>query len=107
MRTFSEQLRHLRLKRGLTQHTLAEKTGLNPQQIVRYEHGRSQPMLDALTRLAKALGCSLDELASPCVRSRTDIWQQRINQISQLPPAAQKTIGQCVDALVQWHQNAS
>lgn len=107
MQTFPEQLRQLRQARGLTQQMLAEKAGLNPQQIVRYESGKSQPMLDALSRLAGVLGCTLDELASTATRPVKDAWQQRLDNINQLPAAAQKNISQCVDALIQWHRNAS
>ena len=107
MQTFPEQLRQMRQARGLTQQALAEKAGLNPQQIVRYESGKSQPMLDALYRLAKVLGCTLDELASAPARPAKDAWQQRLDSIGQLPAAAQKNIGQCVDALIQWHRSAS
>lgn len=51
-----------RLKRGLTQQQLAERTDLTYQDISRYETGRVNPTLDRLCRLADALNVTTDRL---------------------------------------------
>lgn len=60
--TFSERLAELRREKGLTQQQLAERVGLHQTQIHRYESGSSEPSMDALRRLALALGVSTDAL---------------------------------------------
>lgn len=59
---FGNNLIALRKKRGLTQQALADAIKLHVNQIKRYEGGTAQPTLDTLTRLAKALQTSLDDL---------------------------------------------
>lgn len=53
--SFEENLRTLRLARGLTQPVLAEKAGIEQSYLSKLENGRSKPSEDVLTRLAQAL----------------------------------------------------
>ena len=57
---FHERLVALRKERGLTQHALAELVEMHISQIRRYESGQSQPTLDAIRKLARALSVSAD-----------------------------------------------
>jgi transcriptional regulator with XRE-family HTH domain len=59
---FADRLRRIRQQQGLHQAQLAEKVGLHPNQIGRYERGTSQPSGEALKRLAGILGVSADYL---------------------------------------------
>lgn len=59
---FGEKVAALRLKRGLTQDQLAEKTGLSVDTIGAIEQGRRWARLTTLHRLAHGLGISTDEL---------------------------------------------
>src|SRR5580700_3721704 len=59
---FHARLAHLRKGKGLTQQALADTAGINVSQLKRYETGVSQPSLDALRKLAIALGVSSDLL---------------------------------------------
>lgn len=47
----------------MTQEDLVKRSGVAISQIRRYEADKSSPALDVVTRLARALGVSLDELA--------------------------------------------
>jgi transcriptional regulator with XRE-family HTH domain len=47
---------------GLSQAMVAEKTGLAVETLSRVERGKITPGIDALTRIAVALGVGLDEL---------------------------------------------
>lgn len=60
--SFPENLRTLRVTRGLTQPALAEKAGIEQSYLSKLENGRSKPSEDMLTRLAQALEVKLEAL---------------------------------------------
>ncbi len=60
---FRETLRRLRKAKGLTQTELAERAGFNRVYVTQLEtQAGKNPSLDALHRLAKALGVAVTEL---------------------------------------------
>jgi transcriptional regulator with XRE-family HTH domain len=59
---FGAMLKEAREKAGLTQESLAEKTGLPLRSIQNWEQGHRTPKVHALAGIARALGCSLDSL---------------------------------------------
>jgi len=61
---FGERLRELRNKRGLTQVTLAEASGIKQSHISSMERGMMLPNLLTLMRLASGLGCTVSALVS-------------------------------------------
>jgi transcriptional regulator with XRE-family HTH domain len=63
MDALGEVIRRRSKALGLTQLALAERVGVHVRQIRRYESGEQQPVLAVATRIAAALGVSLDELA--------------------------------------------
>jgi transcriptional regulator with XRE-family HTH domain len=60
---FHENLRTLRLARGLTQPMLAEKAGIEQSYLSKLENGRSKPSDEVLARLAQALEVRAETLA--------------------------------------------
>ena len=52
-------LRELRLKRGMTQQQLAEKTGISQSDISKFETGGGNPSIKTLQRLAAGMGMIL------------------------------------------------
>lgn len=50
-----ENIRKIRILRGLKQKQLAQKSGLSPNSISEYESGYRTPSIDALEKLSKAL----------------------------------------------------
>lgn len=69
--TFGQKLKALRLARELTQAELGEASGMPQTVIARLERGAvASPTLDTLTRLADALGVSLDEFRLPPTRAQ-------------------------------------
>jgi XRE family aerobic/anaerobic benzoate catabolism transcriptional regulator len=60
---FGERLRTLRSRRGLTRKVLAETAGVSERYLTNLEHGRGNPSLLILHQLARALECSLADLA--------------------------------------------
>lgn len=59
---FATALRELRLRRGLTQATLAERLGTSEQYLSRLEAGKVAPGVDQVARLAEALGATVHDL---------------------------------------------
>lgn len=57
-------VRSRRLLAGLTQTQLAAKVGVHPITMVRYETGAIAARPDKVARLAKALGCTIPDIAS-------------------------------------------
>jgi transcriptional regulator with XRE-family HTH domain len=66
------QLRSLRLRRQLTQESLAERAGMNRSYLSGIERGCHNVPLDTLCRLAWALGLDVRDLLTgpPAVRGR-------------------------------------
>ena len=60
----TSRLRDLRKFKGLTQHTLAAKSGVSRPVIARIESGKTLASCkaDTLIKLASGLGISIDEL---------------------------------------------
>ena len=60
--TLGERIASLRKKAGLTQEELAEKLGISPQAVSKWENGTSDPSTSNLFALAKLYGISVEEL---------------------------------------------
>jgi transcriptional regulator with XRE-family HTH domain len=60
-----EQLRKLRLERGLSLRTLGVMAGIHAVSLVRLESGKNDPRLSTLRKLAQALEVSVCDLIDP------------------------------------------
>ncbi|MBQ7628898.1 MAG: helix-turn-helix domain-containing protein [Selenomonadaceae bacterium] len=58
----AERIYRSRKALGMTQETLAEKLGITPQSVSRWENGQSRPDVDMLPRLAAFFGITIDAL---------------------------------------------
>jgi transcriptional regulator with XRE-family HTH domain len=58
-RTAGELLGEIRRVSGLSQAELARRTGIQSSVLSAYEHGRRQPSVSALARIARAAGLEL------------------------------------------------
>jgi transcriptional regulator with XRE-family HTH domain len=65
-----ENVRKVRLKRGLTQERFAEKSGFSQQYLSSLENGRRNPSIVTVYELATALGVSHLELLKPTKRRK-------------------------------------
>ncbi|MGQ9498211.1 MAG: helix-turn-helix domain-containing protein [Desulfotomaculales bacterium] len=61
-RIFGRNLRRLRLERGWSIEDLARRAGWSFATIACYEQGKFLPSAARLHRLARVLGCHIDEL---------------------------------------------
>lgn len=59
---FKENLRSIRVDKGITQKSLGQSIGVTPVTIGNWERGVRQPSFELLIRLANILGTSTDEL---------------------------------------------
>jgi transcriptional regulator with XRE-family HTH domain len=66
-----ENVRKVRLKRGLTQERFAEKSGFSQQYLSSLENGRRNPSIVTVYELATALGVSHLELLTPTKRRKS------------------------------------
>ena len=57
-----KKIRQLRYKAGLTQEQLADKLGIGPQSISKWENAASMPDITTLPLLAETFGISIDDL---------------------------------------------
>ena len=63
-------LRRERIRAGLTQEVLAEKTELNPRTIQKIEAGHIHILVLTMVRLQAAIGCSWTALLGPETKRR-------------------------------------
>lgn len=62
METLGQRIKRIRLKKGFTQKSLAEKAGFTSGQISCYEREVRKPSVDNFFYICEALGVSMDEL---------------------------------------------
>lgn len=67
---FGDALRKHRTVQGLSQESLAEKSGLHPTYIGMVERGLRNPTLDAAAKMAKALRVELSALIEEAERGK-------------------------------------
>lgn len=104
----ADSLKALRKNRGMTQKALAEASQTDVVQISRIERGDSNPSLETLKRLARALGCTTDALVFEAdERAPSDDLQQLFELASDLPEAKRDMIKEFILTVVQRHQAQS
>ena len=84
--TLSDNIKRLRLERGLTQEQLAIRLGVSAQAVSKWETSDTYPDGAILVPLAKALGVSLDELFGNESVSMADVSKRIISLIYNTEP---------------------
>ena len=62
MKTFPERLKEIRQGKGISARDLADKAGMRQSKIQSFECCKSQPKLDELKAICRALKVSADQL---------------------------------------------
>ena len=75
-------LREARLRAGLSQNTLAERSGKDRVQIGRWEAGQVAPSLDTLVELVRACGFDLPLMLAPIAH----VADERLTELQHLSP---------------------
>jgi len=103
--TFGQRLARIRKERGYTQVELATKIGIIQGLITNYECERLRMHSEMLTRFAKALGVSSDELLGLASNKKTNKLSlkivRRLQKIEHLPTTKQKALLQTIDGFLQ------
>lgn len=98
---FHERLVVLRKERGFTQQALAELVEMHIWQIRRYESGQSQPTLDAIRKLARALSVSVEMLLfAQNERGPEDDLRLQFEAASRLDPEEKNVIRSVIESIV-------
>ncbi len=102
---FPDQLARIRKEEGFTQKDLADLVEFHQSQIHRYESGASQPTLDALRKLALALGVTTDELVfEEDEQGPDDGLRLQFEAVSKFGPDEKKTAQEVLDGLILRHE---
>lgn len=89
--TLGKRVGLLRREKGITQEALAEKLGVTPQAVSKWENDISCPDIGLLPELARLLGVSTDELLS---------GKKPENAMRLLPPEERKPLAEMLLHLV-------
>jgi transcriptional regulator with XRE-family HTH domain len=75
----AENIRNLRIKRGLSQEKLARLADISNNTLVKIEMGMAkEPTITTVTKIADALGASLDELVGRKKMKKYQISKEKI-----------------------------
>lgn len=61
----TSQLKERRIDKRLTQRELSEKAAISRQYLNKIENGKAVPRTPVAIELAKALGCTVEDIFSP------------------------------------------
>jgi transcriptional regulator with XRE-family HTH domain len=102
---FATRLVQLRKQKGLSQQALADTIGLHSTQIKRYEAGTNQPSLEALKKMAVALGVSTDFLLfDDTERGPGEDLRLQFDVISHMDEEEQRVISELIDGMILKYQ---
>lgn len=80
-----KKIRQLRFKAGLTQEQLAEKMGVGPQAVSKWENAAAMPDITALPKLAETFGVTIDDLFDLTAEQRLNRIENRMDTEEELP----------------------
>ena len=80
-----KKIRQLRFKAGLTQEQLAEKMGVGPQAVSKWENAAAMLDITSLPLLAEVFGVSIDDLFDLSTEQRLNRIENRMDIENELP----------------------
>lgn len=102
---FGKRLAALRKQHSMTQQALADAVGCHVTMVRRYEASETQPTLDVIRGIARALSVSADALVfDASERGPSDDWLLQFEAIGQLPPEEQAIVREVIDSLIIKYQ---
>ena len=102
--SLADRLTALRKERGLTQQALGDLAEVHMMQIHRYESGSSQPSIEVLKKLARALRVATDELLfKKDERGPDEELRLQFEAISRLEPEEKHVVIEVLDGLLLKH----
>lgn len=80
-----KKIKQLRFKAGLTQEQLADKLGIGPQSVSKWENAVAMPDITTLPLLAEVFGVSIDDLFDLTAEQRLNRIENRMDVEEELP----------------------
>ncbi len=80
-----KKIRQLRFKAGMTQEQLAEKLGIVPQSVSKWENAAAMPDITTLPLLAEIFGVTIDDLFDLTTEQRLNRIENRMDAEEELP----------------------
>ena len=80
-----KKIRQLRFRAGLTQEQLADRLGIGPQSVSKWENAAAMPDITALPLLAEIFGVTIDDLFDLTVEQRLNRIENRLDMEEDLP----------------------
>jgi len=96
-----QRLSALRKEKKISQQELAEKAGIHPNVLGRYERGEATPSVEMAAKLANALGISLDYLSGNTDVELDKTILNKVISIQKLPEEDKYCIMYSIDGLIQ------
>lgn len=96
-----KRVKYFREAKNISGRTLALKTGLDPSQINKIEHGVNKPSLDSLERICQVLGITLSEFFSDGFSDMPPELIRITNAARELTPKQRKALQQFLDTLIE------
>lgn len=101
----NEKIKKLRLEKGWSQTQLANKMGIHPQNIGRYERGSFSPSVEALIKFAEVFGVSIDylvneELSDTQIIVKDKQLQKYIEQVDNLNEEDKNLIKKVIESVL-------
>lgn len=91
LKTFvAKQIRHLRLKKGMTQEALAEKADLGFNYIYRLESKELNVKIDTIQKIMQALDVDVNTFFNVEIQNRETEFTKLIEDIENLPKEKQE-----------------
>lgn len=81
------QIKQLRIRRGITQDAMAQHLGVTPQAVSKWERGATTPDISLLPDISAYFGVTIDELFALSDVTRMDRIQNMIWDVRYLDPA--------------------
>lgn len=94
-----QRIKFYREKIGLSGRALALKTGLDPSQINKIEHGINKPSIDALERICSILGVSLSNFFAESSPDLSPELCQLLHEVKDLSPKQIKKLTEFINAM--------
>jgi transcriptional regulator with XRE-family HTH domain len=102
---FGKRLAALRKQHSMTQQALADAVGCHVTMIRRYESSETQPTLEIIRNMARALSVSADALVfEQDERAPTEELLLQFEAISQLPLEEQAVVKEVLESLIIKYQ---
>ena len=102
---FGKRLAALRKHRTMTQQALADAVGCHVTMVRRYEAGETQPTLEVIRNMARALSVSADALVFEVdERNPGEDLRLQFEAVSQLPPEEQSVVKEVLESLIIKYQ---